>query len=79
MPPWVSFVAIFFVTWFVALLAVLPIGVRPQDEPQAGNDVGAPEHPYMLRKATAATVISLIVTVAIWGVLRLELISFRPQ
>lgn len=61
---WVSQVAIFLLIWFVVLFAVLPVGVRRQENPEPGHDPGAPVQPMLWRKALWTTVISLV----IWGV-----------
>lgn len=61
---WFSQVAIFVLIWFVVLFAVLPIGVRRQENPEPGHDPGAPVQPMLWRKAMWTTVISL----TIWGV-----------
>jgi predicted secreted protein len=61
---WFSQVAIFVLIWFVVLFAVLPIGVRRQENPEPGHDPGAPVQPMLWRKAMWTTAISLI----IWGV-----------
>jgi len=56
--------AIFLLIWFVVLFAVLPFGVRQQNNPEPGHDPGAPVQPMLWRKAAWTTAISLI----IWGV-----------
>jgi predicted secreted protein len=61
---WFSQFAIFLLIWFVVLFAVLPFGVRQQNNPEPGHDPGAPVQPMLWRKAAWTTAISLI----IWGV-----------
>ncbi len=61
---WFSQVAIFLLIWFVVLFAVLPFGVRQQNNPEPGHDPGAPVQPMLWRKALWTTVISVL----IWGV-----------
>jgi predicted secreted protein len=61
---WFSQFAIFLLIWFVVLFAVLPWGVRQQNNPEPGHDPGAPVQPMLWRKAAWTTAISLI----IWGV-----------
>ncbi len=56
-------VAIFITIWFTVLFAVLPIGVRSQDEEGAvipGTEPGAPATPRLLMKAVATTLISAL-------------------
>jgi predicted secreted protein len=65
-------VPIFLTIWFVALFAILPIGVRSQHESGSyveGTDPGAPVDPQLLRKAVLTTLVSL----AIFGLLLLVL------
>ena len=52
--------AIFFLIWWVVLFAVLPWGVRRQDEAgdvAPGTDPGAPAVPYLGRKLIWTTVV----------------------
>lgn len=54
-------VAIFLTIWFTVLFAVLPFGVRSQQEEGdivAGTDPGAPVAPRILAKALWTTLIS---------------------
>lgn len=75
--PWVSFLAIFFVAWFLALFIVLPIGVRREETPEPGHDTGAPQRPHMWWKALGATGIALVATAVMWWGFGSGLISFR--
>jgi predicted secreted protein len=59
--------AIFFLIWWVVLFAVLPWGVRRQDEAgevAPGTDPGAPAVPYLARKLVWTTVVSLVIFAA---------------
>jgi predicted secreted protein len=56
--------AIFFLIWWVVLFAVLPWGVRSQDEHGEvipGTDPGAPAIPQLRRKLFWTTLVSLAV------------------
>jgi predicted secreted protein len=75
--PWVSYIAIFFVAWFIVLFVTLPFGVKRVENPEPGQEVGAPEQPYMWHKAGAATVLALIVTTLLWASFRYGWIDFR--
>ncbi len=49
-------IAIYFIIWWVVLFAVLPFGVRSQQESGAvapGTDPGAPAVPQLMRKLTS--------------------------
>jgi predicted secreted protein len=61
----VSWIAIYVVVWWIAIFAVLPIGVRSQDETGTvtpGSDPGAPAAPKMLMKAVITTIIAALIT-----------------
>ena len=61
-------VAIYFVMWWIVLFAVLPFGVRSQDEGGVvvpGTDSGAPVAPLILRKAVWTTGISAVLFIGL--------------
>ena len=62
-----SFVAFYFVIWWLVLLIVLPIGIRSEQQPQIGHDRGAPAKPNLKRKAITVSVVSLIISI-MWAV-----------
>jgi predicted secreted protein len=56
-------IALFITIWFVVLFAVLPFGVRSQEESGdfvAGTDPGAPVAPRLFAKALWTTGISVV-------------------
>jgi predicted secreted protein len=58
---WTSFIAIYFVTWFLVLFGVLPFGVRTQDDAKdrvLGTPESAPVNPRLVRTAVITTVIT---------------------
>jgi len=62
--------AIYFIIWWVVLFAVLPWGVRSQDEDGTtipGSDPGAPTIPRLRRKLVWTTIVAAIVF-ALWYV-----------
>jgi predicted secreted protein len=64
-----SIIAIFFVVWWIVLFAVLPWGVRTQEEEGEvvlGTSASAPAHPHLVRKAIITTFVAAIVTFLIW-------------
>jgi predicted secreted protein len=64
-----SIVAIYFVVWWVVLFAVLPFGVRTQEEEGdivLGTAHSAPVRPMLLRKALATTIVSAIIVFGFW-------------
>ena len=57
-------VAIYFTTWWIVLFAILPWGVRSQDEAREvvpGSDPGAPTLPRLAVKALWTTGVSAVV------------------
>lgn len=67
--------AIFFVIWWVVLFAVLPFGVRSQEEHGAvvpGTEPGAPHAPFLIRKALWTTGVSAILFVALMAFMAYE-------
>lgn len=62
--PWYSYIAIYFILWWLVLFAVLPFGVRSQheaDEITPGTEHGAPTYFSFWRKILLTTVVSLAV------------------
>lgn len=65
----VSLLAIYFVVWWVVLFAVLPWGMRTQEdegEVVLGTAHSAPTKPMLLRKALATSLIAAAVVGALW-------------
>ena len=57
-------IAVYFIIWWVVLFAVLPWGVRSQEESGAvvqGTDPGAPAFPGIWRKLVWTTVASTLI------------------
>jgi predicted secreted protein len=74
---WFTGVLVFCMIWMVVLLTVLPWGVRPAEEPEAGHEPGAPERPMLWRKVLATTVISAVIWAVVYVVIDQGWISFR--
>lgn len=71
-------VAIYFIIWWVALFAVLPFGVRSQEESGAvapGTDPGAPAIPHLKRKLIWTTLVACLVFALCFVVYSYRLIS----
>jgi len=70
--PWttvVAWAAIYVVVWWITIFAVLPLGVRSQDEAgevRPGSEPGAPIAPRLLRKAAITTVAAAIIVIFIY-------------
>ncbi|MBE3095946.1 MAG: DUF1467 family protein [Planctomycetes bacterium] len=80
-------VAIYFVIWWIVLFAMLPIGVRTQDEDgnvSPGTVESAPSLPRLLPKMLATTLIATIIFASVYAVLvhrifTLDDIPFFPR
>ena len=60
-------IAVFFLIWWIVLFAVLPWGVRSQQENEEivpGTDPGAPAIPNLRRKLVWTTIVSVVVFAA---------------
>lgn len=61
-------IVVYFITWWVVLFMILPIGVKQDHAPIVGNEVGAPHNPNMKQKliiVTAATTVLFCIYVAV--------------
>jgi predicted secreted protein len=66
---WGSLVAIYFVVWWTILFAVLPWGMRTQEEEGdvvLGSAASAPVRPRLLRKAVATSIVAALLVGAFW-------------
>jgi predicted secreted protein len=73
-----TFIAIFFIMWWVVLFAVLPWGVRSQQEIgniSSGTDPGAPAFPLLGRKLIWTTLITAIVFALFFAVYHFRIIT----
>jgi predicted secreted protein len=62
-------VAIYFVVWWIVLFAVLPFGVRTQDEAgevTLGTTASAPVKPRLVRTAIATSIVALVIVAGLW-------------
>ena len=79
--PVTTALAIFFLIWWVVLFAVLPWGVRRQDDAGGeivpGTDPGAPAVPHLLRKLVWTTAVSLLIFAACYVVYVERLVTFE--
>lgn len=61
---WVSGAAVFFIIWWTVLFAMLPLGLRTQDEQNdvtLGTVPSAPHGPHMLRAFIRTTCVSVLI------------------
>ena len=65
----VSLIAIYFVVWWIVLFAVLPWGMRTQEEEGEvvlGSTHSAPSRPMLLRKVLITTLVAAVPVAALW-------------
>lgn len=71
--------AVYFVMWWIVLFAILPFGVKTAQEAGepgvAGQATSAPQNPMLLQKAGWTTVVTTVLFLACWAVLKYEVIS----
>jgi predicted secreted protein len=61
---WFTAVVLYFLIWWIVLFAVLPIGTRPDAEPDAASGWrGTPVKPRLGRKLIATSLVAAVV----WG------------
>ncbi len=73
LPPLSLALAIYFVVWWITLFAVLPLGVKSQEEGGSvteGTDPGAPTAPMMWKKAAITSVVALPVSALFYAFIR---------
>jgi predicted secreted protein len=66
---WGSLIAIYFIVWWTILFAVLPFGMRTQEEEGEvvlGTAASAPARPRLLRTAIATSIIAAILVGLFW-------------
>ena len=74
-----TFIAVYFLIWWLVLFAVLPWGVRSQDESgevAAGTDPGAPARHRVWRVLLWTTIIATVVFAVLWAIYAAGLIPF---
>jgi predicted secreted protein len=84
---WTAGIAIYMVTWWIVLFAVLPFGVvsqHEQGEAKGVGDPGAPVRPLLIRKALVTTVIAAIIWsgiayVIVYKPIGFDQIPFMPK
>jgi len=72
----VSGIVVFLMVWWTALFAVLPWGIRHDENPQTGNVTSAPDKPRILKKFLITTLVSCVIWLLIYGLISSNVISF---
>jgi predicted secreted protein len=74
---WVTGIVVYVLVWWVTLFAVLPLWVTPAEPDDPGHAVGAPQRPRLLLKMAITTVVSALIWLAIYLLVRSPWLSFR--
>jgi predicted secreted protein len=67
---WVTYFAIYFIVWWITLFAVLPFGLKTQDENEEvtlGTVSSAPRGPHVLRAMLWTTLVSMLICASAYG------------
>lgn len=67
---WVSGIVVYLLVWWTMLFAVLPFGLS------RGED-GKPENPKLGQKALITSIVSAVVWIIIYVLIKADIISFR--
>lgn len=77
---WVAIIAVYFVVWWTLLFAVLPFGVRTQEEEGEvvfGSSPSAPARPQLVKKAIVTSIVSAIAVFLLWASIEYLGLSFE--
>ena len=74
---WVTGIIVYVLVWWTTLFAVLPLWVTPADPDDPGHAAGAPQRPRMLLKIAITTVVSAVIWLAIYLLVKSPWLSFR--
>lgn len=74
---WVTGIAVYFVVWWTALFMVLPFYVQRDEQPERGNDAGAPRQSNLKKKFLINSIFSFLIWLLIYWLVHIQLIDFR--
>lgn len=73
---WVSGIVVYILVWWTLLFCVLPWGNRPDEVKHPANAGSAPANPRLLKKFMITTVLSFVVWVVIYLLIRNNAVDF---
>ena len=76
---WISLIAVYFVLWWLVLFAMLPFGLKTQDEDEnvtLGTVASAPRGPHMLRAVIRTTIVTAMIVAAYYVATRVYGLGF---
>ena len=74
---WVTGIIVYVLVWWITLFAVLPLWVTPAEPDDPGHAAGAPQRPRLLLKMAITTVVSALIWLAIYLLVKSPWLSFR--
>lgn len=74
---WVTGIVVYVLVWWITLFAVLPLWVTPAEPDDPGHAAGAPQRPRMLLKLAITTVVSALIWLLIYLLVKSPWLSFR--
>jgi predicted secreted protein len=75
--PLLTGIMVYVLVWWMMFFCVLPLNIQSIIKPTDGSMPGAPVNPDLKRKAILTTIISIFVWLAIYGLIKANLISFH--
>ena len=77
---WFTACVLYVLIWWTVLFAVLPFWTRPVDsDAESGGWRGAPEHPMLLRKLLATTLVTTVIWLGGVALIQSPYVSFRAM
>ena len=71
--------SLYFITWWMVLFAILPLGVRSHHDegtaPEPGHDPGAPVNPNLKKKAITTSWVTAVIIAVVWIIARFNLVQ----
>jgi predicted secreted protein len=74
---WVTGIVVYVLVWWITLFAVLPLWVTPSEPDDPSHAAGAPQRPRLLLKMAITTVVSALIWLGIYVLVRSPWLSFR--
>jgi predicted secreted protein len=74
---WVSGLFVYFITYWTVLFAILPWGNHADPKPVTGHAPSAPANPRIKQKFIATAIVSAIIWIIIYVLIKIEIINFH--
>lgn len=73
----ISGIVVYLCIWWVVIFCVLPIGNRPHNLEEFGTAGSAPENPQIKQKFIMTTIISAVLWLVVFGMIKMNVMDFR--